>query len=114
MFTDKIETVVDFPLKGLDLTNYMPPAPPPGAGVHKVNGTSADDPRVQMPPYKYDLYGVTNHFGSLSNGHCELKVAVAVWPFLNNLLIQIPLSLRLVGGGFIVTIAGSRRLTRRK
>jgi len=30
-FTDKIEKHVDFPLKGLDLTNYMPPPLPPGA-----------------------------------------------------------------------------------
>ncbi|OAX40329.1 cysteine proteinase [Rhizopogon vinicolor AM-OR11-026] len=73
MFTDKIETVVDFPLKGLDLTNYMPPAPPPG--VAPVNGMGTDDPRVQMPPYKYDLYGVTNHFGSLSNGHYTAFIA---------------------------------------
>jgi ubiquitin carboxyl-terminal hydrolase 8 len=68
-FTEKIETFVDFPLKGLDLTNYMPPPLPPG-----ISGTptlSLDDPRAQVPPYKYDLYGVTNHFGTLSSGHCE-------------------------------------------
>ncbi|KAH9930213.1 uncharacterized protein B0H18DRAFT_1116912 [Fomitopsis serialis] len=67
-FTDKIETFVDYPLKNLDLTNYMPPPLPPG--VH--NGgqqLSRDDPRAQIPPYKYDLYGVTNHFGTLSSGH---------------------------------------------
>ena len=78
-FTDKIETVVDFPLKGLDLTNYMPAPLPPGM-LPTVNGTApsmADDPRVQMPPYKYDLYGVTNHFGSLSNGHCEFEEFLA-------------------------------------
>lgn len=72
VFTDKIETVVDFPLKGLDLTNYMPPALPPGMHNGSANGIGGDDPRVQTPPYKYDLYGVTNHFGNLSNGHCEL------------------------------------------
>lgn len=68
-FTEKIETFVDFPLKSLDLTNYMPPPLPPGI----VNGTalSSDDPRAQIPPYRYDLYGVTNHFGTLSSGHCE-------------------------------------------
>ncbi|KAI0924296.1 hypothetical protein AcW2_005215 [Taiwanofungus camphoratus] len=66
-FTDKIETCVDFPLKGLDLTNYMPPPLPPGVG--RVAQTSRDDPRSQMPPYRYDLYGVTNHFGTLSSGH---------------------------------------------
>ncbi|KAG6336456.1 hypothetical protein ID866_2627 [Astraeus odoratus] len=76
-FTDKIETVVDFPLKGLDLTNYMPTPLPPGM-VNSVNGVApsgADDPRIQVPPYKYDLYGVTNHFGSLSNGHYTAFIA---------------------------------------
>jgi ubiquitin carboxyl-terminal hydrolase 8 len=73
-FTDKIETFVDFPLKGLDLTNYMPPPLPPGVDKSYVNAgnpLSLDDPRSQIPPYRYDLYGVTNHYGSLSSGHCE-------------------------------------------
>ncbi|KAI0091490.1 hypothetical protein BDY19DRAFT_930706 [Irpex rosettiformis] len=66
-FTEKIETAVDFPLKNLDLTNYMPPPLPPGArGTQNLH---PDDPRAQMPPYRYDLYGVTNHFGTLSSGH---------------------------------------------
>ncbi|TFK48403.1 hypothetical protein OE88DRAFT_1664178 [Heliocybe sulcata] len=71
-FTDKIETLVDFPLKSLDLTNYLPPPLPPGADKSQLNGgqqLSYDDPRLQVPPYRYDLYGVTNHFGSLSSGH---------------------------------------------
>ncbi|EMD39329.1 hypothetical protein CERSUDRAFT_64183 [Gelatoporia subvermispora B] len=66
-FTDKVETVVDFPLRGLDLTNYMPPPLPPGVGGGP--SISRDDPRCQMPPYRYDLYAVTNHFGTLSGGH---------------------------------------------
>jgi ubiquitin carboxyl-terminal hydrolase 8 len=77
-FTDKIETIVDFPLKGLDLTNYVPPPLPPDMrkNANKLTPTSAaDDPRVQVPPYKYDLYAVTNHFGSLSNGHYTAFVA---------------------------------------
>lgn len=75
VFTDKIETVVDFPLRGLDLTNYMPPALPPGMHNGSANGIGTDDPRVQTPPYKYDLYGVTNHFGNLSNGHYTAFIA---------------------------------------
>ncbi|KAH8826351.1 hypothetical protein DL96DRAFT_1697243 [Flagelloscypha sp. PMI_526] len=47
----KINNFVDFPLNGLDLTDK-------------------EDPRVQVPPYKYDLYAVTNHDGTLTNGHC--------------------------------------------
>jgi ubiquitin carboxyl-terminal hydrolase 8 len=80
-FTDKIETIVDFPLKNLDLANYMPPPLPPDMRKNAEKPTpttAASDPRVQVPPYKYDLHSVTNHFGSLSNGHCERFVFV-VW-----------------------------------
>lgn len=66
-FTDKIETFVDYPIRSLDLTNYMPPPLPPGVDMGLQ--LSRDDPRAQIPPYRYDLYGVTNHFGTLSSGH---------------------------------------------
>ena len=69
-FTDKIEKQVDFPLKGLDLTNYMPPPLPPGIDRTGTQTYLPEDPRLQIPPYRYDLYAVTNHFGSLSSGHC--------------------------------------------
>ncbi|KAH9893374.1 cysteine proteinase [Cubamyces lactineus] len=72
-FTDKIETFVEFPLKGLDLTNYMPSPLPPG--VNAGSQLSPDDPRCQQPPYRYDLYGVTNHFGTLSTGHYTAFIA---------------------------------------
>ncbi|KAI0738660.1 cysteine proteinase [Daedaleopsis nitida] len=71
-FTDKIETYVEFPLKALDLTNYMPPPLPPGVSVISH---PPDDPRCQLPPYRYDLYGVTNHFGTLSTGHYTAFIA---------------------------------------
>ena len=73
-FSDKIDTFVDFPMKSLDLTNYMPPPLPPGADRSQLNGglpMSLEDPRSQLPPYRYDLYGVTNHYGNLSSGHCK-------------------------------------------
>ena len=76
-FSDKIDTFVDFPMKNLDLTNYMPPPLPPGADKSQLNGglpMSLDDPRSQLPPYRYDLYGVTNHYGNLSSGHCESEI----------------------------------------
>ncbi|KAI0695051.1 cysteine proteinase [Cerioporus squamosus] len=72
-FTDKIETFVEFPLKSLDLTNYMPPPLPPG--VSGISQYPPDDPRCQLPPYRYDLYGVTNHFGTLSTGHYTAFIA---------------------------------------
>ncbi|THH17441.1 hypothetical protein EW146_g3362 [Bondarzewia mesenterica] len=76
-FTDKIEKTVDFPLKGLDLTNYMPSPLPPGVDRGRMGSQflSADDPRLQIPPYRYDLYAVTNHVGTLSSGHYTAFIA---------------------------------------
>jgi len=74
-FTDKIEKHIDFPLKGLDLTNYMPPPLPPGVDRTGMHIYPPDDPRSQIPPYRYDLYAVTNHFGSLSSGHYTAFIA---------------------------------------
>ncbi|KAF9038559.1 hypothetical protein BJ165DRAFT_1407705 [Panaeolus papilionaceus] len=77
-FQDKIDTFVEYPLKNLDLTNYMPPALPPGVDKSQLNGgvpMSLDDPRTQQPPYRYDLYGVTNHYGNLSSGHYTAYIA---------------------------------------
>lgn len=80
-FSDKIDTFVDFPMKSLDLTNYMPPPLPPGADRSQLNGglpIPLEDPRSQLPPYRYDLYGVTNHYGNLSSGHCESWI-ILIW-----------------------------------
>ncbi|KAJ3717682.1 hypothetical protein C8R42DRAFT_629929 [Lentinula raphanica] len=80
-FSDKIDTFVDFPIKGLDLTELMPPPLPVGADQSLLNGgmvnsvLSRDDPRIQLGPYKYELYAVTNHFGNLSSGHYTAFVA---------------------------------------
>lgn len=111
-FSDKIDTFVDFPMKSLDLTNYMPPPLP--LGVDKLQSglpTSPEDPRTQMPPYRYDLYGVTNHYGNLSSGHCEqlrsdLLLYLISW--------QTPHLLPLAGVGCIATTAASKRLTQNK
>jgi len=64
VFWDKSETPVIFPVKGLDLTRYVPHRQPTGR-------EDLDDPRTQVGPFKYDLYGVSNHMGTLSSGHCE-------------------------------------------
>ncbi|KAG5219362.1 ubiquitin-specific protease doa [Salix suchowensis] len=69
-FSDKIDTFVEYPLKALDLTNFMPPPLPTGADKGQVS-IDPSDPRTQLPPYRYDLYGVTNHYGNLSSGHCR-------------------------------------------
>ncbi|KAF5389439.1 hypothetical protein D9757_004397 [Collybiopsis confluens] len=76
-FSDKIDTFVEFPVKSLDFTSLMPPPLPSGADQSLLNvGAGMDmDPRVQIGPYKYDLYGVTNHYGNLSSGHYTAFVA---------------------------------------
>uniref|UniRef100_A0A0K3C8C0 ubiquitinyl hydrolase 1 n=1 Tax=Rhodotorula toruloides TaxID=5286 RepID=A0A0K3C8C0_RHOTO len=60
-FSDKLETQVQYPLAGLDLTNFLPPP--------LVDKTG--QPIYPGPPngYVYDLFGVTNHYGNLSSGH---------------------------------------------
>lgn len=62
-------------MKSLDLTGYMPAPLPQGTENSQLSGlpTSLEDPRTQLPPYRYDLYGVTNHYGNLSSGHCEYQ-----------------------------------------
>nr|GAT54986.1 ubiquitin carboxyl-terminal hydrolase 4 [Mycena chlorophos] len=67
-FSDKVDTFVDYPVKSLDLTGFMPPPLPPGADKGRIV-VAPDDPRSQIPPYRYNLYGVTNHTGNLSSGH---------------------------------------------
>jgi len=47
---EKIETLVEYPVEGLDLTHY-------------VKGPDKDKPQI------YDLYGVSNHSGGMGFGH---------------------------------------------
>ncbi|GAA5935570.1 hypothetical protein JCM1841_004431 [Sporobolomyces salmonicolor] len=60
-FSDKIETQVQYPLSGLDLTHFVPPP------LMDKRGQAMD----KSPPggFVYDLFGVTNHYGNLSSGH---------------------------------------------
>ena len=105
-FTDKLETFVDFPLKGLDLTNYMPAPLPPGVDRKRSAPISLDDPRSQVPPYRYDLYAVTNHFGTLSSGHCECFYSLFVWDAVSKGALQTRRSSTHAGTGSTATIAG--------
>lgn len=79
VFWDKSETPVIFPIKDLDLTRYVPYRLPTGK-------EDLDDPRTQVGPFKYDLYGVSNHMGTLSSGHCEL--ARRVIPAMRRLILD--------------------------
>ncbi|OZJ05342.1 hypothetical protein BZG36_01577 [Bifiguratus adelaidae] len=57
-FRDKLETQVDYPIKGLELQQYLPPYV---TAAHKEDG--------RPESFRYDLYAVSNHFGGLSGGH---------------------------------------------
>ena len=67
--TEKIRTRVTFPVNSLDLSNYMPPPLPPGAAAAGYVPSQS-----QRPPYVYDLYGVTHHFGDLNTGHYTASI----------------------------------------
>ncbi|GAA5944501.1 hypothetical protein JCM3775_005877 [Rhodotorula graminis] len=64
---DKIDDLVDFPIDGLDLTEWVE--------GDKVEHRLADEmgdaaPSVTAPDsLTYDLYAVSNHFGGLGGGH---------------------------------------------
>jgi ubiquitin carboxyl-terminal hydrolase 8 len=64
---DKLNTFIDYPMRNLDLTKYVLQ----GSGVSKGSEEGSRDSQPEMPDkYLYDLYAVTNHFGTLSGGHC--------------------------------------------
>ena len=80
-FTTRIDSQVSFPIRGLDMTSYMP-APLDTATKRQyssVAGSALDDP----PPPIYDLHAVSNHFGSLSSGHCKIVYCVAALRLIN-------------------------------
>ncbi|RHZ69017.1 hypothetical protein Glove_291g40 [Diversispora epigaea] len=68
-FRDKLDTYVDFPIRNLDLTEYMPYEMtqktknniPGMGGLNNFNNVQQTGP--------YDLYAVSNHYGSLNGGH---------------------------------------------
>ena len=51
LYRDKLDTLVEFPLTDLDITNYL---------INKNTKTET----------KYNLIAVSNHYGSLGGGHC--------------------------------------------
>ncbi|KAA1109051.1 ubiquitin-specific protease doa4 [Puccinia graminis f. sp. tritici] len=69
-FSDKLETFVQYPLYGLDLSSYVPPPLSPAALSNELKPVYEDVATRSSPESNiYDLYAVCNHFGSLSSGH---------------------------------------------
>lgn len=48
---DKLDVLIDFPIEGLDMSNYV------------IN--------PNHPNSTYDLIAVANHYGGMGGGHCE-------------------------------------------
>ncbi|KAL1129781.1 hypothetical protein AAG570_012725, partial [Ranatra chinensis] len=67
---DKIDALVEFPLTGLSMSEYV------------INS--------EQPPITYDLVGVCNHYGSLGGGHytayCKNKELNQWYSFDDNLV----------------------------
>ncbi|GMK54579.1 hypothetical protein CspeluHIS016_0111650 [Cutaneotrichosporon spelunceum] len=79
---NRSDTPVIFPTNNLDLTRFVPRREPTGS-------ENLDDPRTQIGPFKYNLYGVTNHSGTLSSGHYTAFVRDARgWKFAEDSLIS--------------------------
>ncbi|OMJ22938.1 Ubiquitin carboxyl-terminal hydrolase 2 [Smittium culicis] len=74
-FRDKLETMVNYPLRGLDLSPYCIP---------EISG--GQSPQVDSKNL-YHLYGVVNHMGSLSGGHYTSSVFNGLrneWNYFND------------------------------
>ncbi|KAG0938159.1 hypothetical protein G6F32_009539 [Rhizopus arrhizus] len=63
LFKNKLDVMVKYPIKGLDLYNYVSRFIPPRPSSSSTS--SAQDRTLST----YDLYAVSNHYGSLSGGH---------------------------------------------
>lgn len=61
-----------FPIRDLDMTTYMPP--PLDPAVEARYATAIGGAGLDKQSYSYDLHAVSNHFGSLSSGHCALSI----------------------------------------
>ncbi|KAI9805958.1 MAG: hypothetical protein M1825_000572 [Sarcosagium campestre] len=75
--TDKSSTLIDFPLVGLDLTPFTvaPLAPEDARNAAARYGHALTDPLPETsPPFRYDAYGVVQHFGTLTGGHYKALI----------------------------------------
>lgn len=66
MFKQKLETFVDFPINGLDMTDYLINTKTPS---EYENETEDDNGEQKKNKILYDLYAISNHFGGLGGGH---------------------------------------------
>ena len=76
-FTDKSNTLVDFPLTRLDLQPYTLPrmnAADEQAAVRQFGPEMVAVSPETSPPFEYDCYAVVQHFGTLTGGHYKALI----------------------------------------
>lgn len=62
-----IGLTVDFPVYGLNLSSYLPPSTAAASDLY----SDLDVKAARQGSASYDLYGISQHFGTLSSGHCK-------------------------------------------
>lgn len=69
MWRDKLNTAVEYPLRNMDLTPYVPALTP--AQIAGDTNWKPDEKwkGQQTPPFLYDMHAVCNHYGTLNGGH---------------------------------------------
>ncbi|GAA5806256.1 hypothetical protein HPULCUR_011787 [Helicostylum pulchrum] len=74
LFRNKLDTMVKCPIRSLDLSGYVPMSITPS-------------PPQDRPSFIYDLYAVSNHYGSLTGGHytaCVRDGYTDKWNYFND------------------------------
>lgn len=56
----KLNTLIKFPITDLDMTNHL---------IKGQTPTNSQSDLIKQNDYIYDLYGVCNHEGDMSQGH---------------------------------------------
>lgn len=91
----KLHTVIDFPLRGLDMSPYTLP-PPDAAEQQRIASLAAPQEKApdpaMTPPYSYDAYAVLQHIGGdLTHGHYTTAVRdrmKRVWRKYNDTVVR--------------------------
>ncbi|OLY84502.1 Ubiquitin carboxyl-terminal hydrolase 2 [Smittium mucronatum] len=81
IFRDKVDAMVTYPLRGLDLTPYCIPALSENNSRNHGGQYQTDNKNM------YHLYGVVNHMGSLGGGHYTSSVYSGIrneWNYFND------------------------------
>ncbi|CAD8091291.1 unnamed protein product [Paramecium sonneborni] len=66
LFKQKLETLVDFPINDLDLTEFIINSKTPSEYKNENENNNGENNKQKLI---YDLYAVSNHYGGLGGGH---------------------------------------------